>query len=246
MYRQIQRRFKIWAFVGESFASTNRILQECLLSAMLLNALMLVLTRILEGHFLTTSFVYDLTLLSNDRKQLQEALDVLAEFIHDTQQQANEKKTTSHYKGGVLANAAEVKVLGVTFKFAQWSFLLDVPEKKVESAVTMASRIRFSGMPLHLGALLNAMLVMSKAIYGIEVQDLSTESERRPRTAVSYSVWCKTGKQRSLGLQMTIPVKGHACPSATRAKVDQYSAPIVNTPRDWSDIISSLAPKEGT
>ena len=43
--------------------------------------------------FKTTSFVDDLTLMSNDRKQLQRALDVLAEFMHDTQQQVNEKKT---------------------------------------------------------------------------------------------------------------------------------------------------------
>ena len=43
--------------------------------------------------FKTTSFVDDLNLMSDDRKQLQRALDVLAEFMHDTSQQVNEKKT---------------------------------------------------------------------------------------------------------------------------------------------------------
>ena len=233
MYRQIQRRFKIGAFVGESFTSTNGILQGCSLSVMLLNALMLVLTRILEDHVQTTSFVDDLTLMSNDKKQLQKGLDVLAEFMHDTQQQVNEKKTKAfklkgelslHYKDRELANASEVKVLGVPFKFVQGSFLLEVPEIKVESAITMASRIRFSGMPFHLRALLNGMLVMSKIMYGIEVQDLSTESERRLRTAVSYSVWCKTSKERSVGLLLTLPVKGHVLDPAQAPHVRRWTS----------------------
>ena len=54
-------------------------------------------------------------------------------------QQVNEKKTkafklqgdlTLHYEGEMLANASELKVLGVSFKFVQVSFLLEVPEKR--------------------------------------------------------------------------------------------------------------------
>ena len=99
-----------------------------------------------------------------------------------------------------------------------------MPEKKVESAVTMASRIRFSGMPFHLRVLLNGMLVMSKVMYGIEVQGLSTESERRLRTAVSYSVWCKTSKERSVGLLLTLPVKGHVLDPAQAPHVRRWTS----------------------
>ena len=42
--------------------------------------------------FKTTRFVDDLTLMSNDRKQLQRALDVLAEFMHDTQTTGKRKE----------------------------------------------------------------------------------------------------------------------------------------------------------
>ena len=89
MYKQIQRRFKIGSFVSEPFVSTNGILQGCPLSVMLLNALMSVLTVLLEDHVQTTSFVDDLTLLNNDSEKLQKALDVLCVFMQDTQQKVN-------------------------------------------------------------------------------------------------------------------------------------------------------------
>ena len=151
--------------------------------------------------------------------------------MQDTQQNVNEKKTKAfkisgelelRYKGEVLMNASEVKVLGVTFNFVHGSFLLGVPQDKVESVVTMANRIRFSGMPFHLRVLLNGLLVMPKVLYGIEVQDLSTEAERRIRTAVSYSIWQKSSKERSVGLLLTLPVKGHVLDPAQAPHVRRW------------------------
>ena len=104
-----------------------------------------------------------------------------------------------YLQGKQLDVASEVKILGVVFHLAVSNFLLTVPDEKVEKAVKLAHRIRFSGMPFHLRNLLHGMLVLPKIFYGIEVQDLSTEKERRLRTAVSYSLWKKTSKERSVG-----------------------------------------------
>ena len=66
------------------------------------------------------------------------------------------------------------------------------------------------------------MLVLPKIFYGIEVQDLSAEKERRLRTAVSYSLWKKTSKERSVGLLLTIPVKGHVVDPAQGTHVRRW------------------------
>ena len=80
-------------FVGESFVSTNGILQGCHLSVMLLNALMCTLTVLLEKHVETTSFVDDLTLMCKDEGKLQRAIEILEIFMADTQQKVNASKT---------------------------------------------------------------------------------------------------------------------------------------------------------
>ena len=231
MYKQIKRRFKIGTYVGEAFVSTNGILQGCPLSVMLLNALMCTLTLCLEDHVETTSFVDDLTLMSKDVVNLQRAMDVLEEFMTDTHQKVNASKTkafklcgdlTISLQGEQVDIASEVKILGVKFHFADSNFLLTVPDDNVEKAVKLAHRIRFSGMPFHLRNLLNGMLVLPKIFYGIEVQDLSAEKERRLRTAVSYSLWKKTSKERSVGLLLTIPVKGHVVDPAQGTHVRRW------------------------
>ena len=176
------------------------------------------LTVLLEQHVETTSFVDDLTLMCKDEGKLQRAIEILEIFMADTQQKVNASKTKAfklrgelavYLQGKQLDIAIEVKILGVVFHFADSNFLLFVPDDKVEKAVKLAHRIRFSGMPFHLRNLLNGMLVLPKFFYGIEVHDLSMEKERRLRTAASYSLWKKTSKERSVGLLFTIPVKGH-------------------------------------
>ena len=71
MYQQMQRRFKLGKYVGEAIRSTNGILQECPISVMLLNAIMMVLHTALDEGITAESFVDDLTLLSVDPKVLQ-------------------------------------------------------------------------------------------------------------------------------------------------------------------------------
>ena len=218
IYSQITRRFKIGEFVGQSFKDTNGILQGCPLSVMLLNALMAVLTAKLEPNLLAESFVDDLTILNSSQEVLQEGMDVISKFVDATGQVVNLKKTktfgpnggaTIHYKGALVPEADTVKILGICWRFKSGNLDLQVDPEKVSNAIALAHRIRYAGLPFRLRYLLNCSLVMSKILYAIEIVDLPTADERKLRTAIGYSIWQKSSKQRSPGLLYTLPCKGH-------------------------------------
>ena len=218
MYTQLQRRFKIGAFVGESFRSTNGILQGCPLSVMLLNALMMVLHRVIQPHVMAESFVDDLTMLHQDVPELQTALDLLDEFMRATDQEVNASKTKGFglksephlaFRGAPLINTSAVKILGMTWKFTDGHMELRMEDRKVQSLCELAHRIRCSGLTFELRKLLLGSLVMSKFNYAIELIDITAEQERRMRTAIGYAVWKKTDKSRNPGLLFTLVCKGH-------------------------------------
>ena len=93
IYAQLHRRFKIGRYVGQAFKSTNGILQGCPLSVMLLNAIMAILSRVLQAGLTRESFVDDITLLGLTDEELQAALEVLEQFMDLTGQTVNAKKT---------------------------------------------------------------------------------------------------------------------------------------------------------
>ena len=233
MYHQIERRFKLGRYVGESFRSTNGILQGCPISVMLLNALMSVLHRAIGDDVVSESFVDDLTLLSEKSERLQKAMDVIQDFMCLTDQKVNEKKTKCFalktppeitYDGKVLANTNSVKILGVTWVFKEGYFELIVSDNKIEEMCTVAHRIRYSGISFEHRVLLCSSLIMSKILYGIEVTDFCTQRERALRTTIGYTVWAKSDKARNPGLLFTLPVKGHVCDPAQAPFVRRLNA----------------------
>ena len=233
MYDRITRRFKIGDYVGQKFKDTNGILQGCPLSVMLLNILMAVLSNVLSPHVINESFVDDLTVLTGSVENLQKATDIVHEFMNDTAQQVNQKKTYAFgpkggadvmYNGTLIPKKAEVKVLGVKWKFANGRLDLRVDDSKIQEAVATANRIRYSNLPFVLRTMLNGSLVMSKVMYGVEVLDLTPGDERRLRTAVGFSIWQKTSKQRSPGLLFTLPTKGHVVDPAQAPHVRRLLA----------------------
>ena len=228
MYSQVQRRFKIGRFVGETFRSTNGILQGCPISVMLLNALMMILHRAIGDEVTAESYVDDLTLLHESSDGLQRAMDTLADFMSLTNQQVNEKKTkvfglrdtpNIRYQGVTLGKTDTVKILGVTWCFGEGSFAVSMKEKVVENICALAHRIRCAGLPFHLRVLLCGSLLMSKILYGIEVVDMTTMQERALRSSIVQAIWGKSDRARNPGLLFTIPVKGHVC--------DPVQAPMV-------------------
>ena len=233
MYDRITRRFKIGDYVGKTFKDTNGILQGCPLSVMLLNLLMMVLSNVLSPHVINESFVDDLTVLTGSVENLQKATDAVHEFMVDTAQKVNQKKTYAFgpkggadvlYNGTLIPKKAEVKVLGVKFRFDNGRLDLRVEDAKVRDAIATANRIRYSNLPFVLRTMLNGSLVMSKVLYGVEVQDLTPGDERRLRTAVGFSIWQKTSKQRSPGLLFTLPTKGHVVDPAQAPHVRRLMA----------------------
>ena len=233
MYERMTRRFKIGKFVGESFKDTNGILQGCPLSVMLLNILMAVLSNILTPLVANESFVDDLTVLSECKHKLQTAANLIREFNQDTGQKVNLKKTYSFgpkggadiwYEGSLIPKKTEVKVLGVVWRFDGGRLNLEVDSKKVQEGIETANRIRYSMLPFAIRTILNGSLVMAKIMYGIEVQDLKPGDERRLRTAIGFSVWQKTSKQRSPGLLFTLVTKGHVIDPAQTPHVRRLMA----------------------
>ena len=215
MFARIQRRFKIGGYVGEAFKDTNGILQGCPLSVMLLNVLMAVLTAVLKEKVRNESYVDDLTLLSSNRIAIQQAMDLIGDFMNDTRQTVNLKKTKAFgtrcdedfaCEGRKVEYVDSVKILGTVLGFVDGRMSFSIQEGKVDAAVALANRIRFTPFPFHIRCLLVGSLVMSRILYGIEILDLSTSQERLLRTAVGCCIWNKNSKERSPGLLLTLTV----------------------------------------
>ena len=233
MYNQVQRRFKIGRFVGEAFRSTNGILQGCPISVMLLNALMMILHRAVGEDVTAESYVDDLTLLDVNNANLQRAMDVVADFMGLTDQQVNKKKTKCfglravpviRYQGTTLGETNSVKILGVTWSFADGFFVVNLKDKTVEEMCSLAHRIRCAGLPFHLRVRLCGSLLMPKVLYGIEVVDMTSTQERILRSSIVHAIWGKSDRARNPGLLFTIPVKGHVCDPAQAPFVRRLNA----------------------
>ena len=130
MYAVLKRRLKMKVYLGEPFRGTNGIMQGDLLSCMVLNGLVSVLSNFLDRDsrkLVNQSYVDDMTLLISDERQLQHDFDKLMVFLTDTKQEINIKKT---YVFGVNSPAPKInvidkfllekefiKILGVIFGF---------------------------------------------------------------------------------------------------------------------------------
>ena len=233
MYKAIQRRFKIGSFVGEAFKDTNGILQGCPLSVMLLNALMAVLSSALKDKVQGESYVDDLTVLSPMKESVQQALDVIFDFMADTAQKVNLKKTKAFgtknednfmYDGKAVEYVNKVKILGAVLRFTEERMNFTMEDTKVDAAVSLCNRIRYTPFPFHMRCLLVSSLVMSRVLYGSEILDMNASQERRLRTAVGYCIWKKSSKERSPGLLLTLTVKGHVADPAQAVHVRRLMA----------------------
>ena len=109
---------------------------------MLLNVLMAVLTAVLKEKVRNERNVDDLTLLSSNRIAIQQAMDLIGDFMNDTGQTVNLKKTKAFgtrcdedftYEGRKVEYVDSVKIL------CRMSF--SIQEGKVDAAVALANRI---------------------------------------------------------------------------------------------------------
>ena len=150
MYARIQRRFKIGGYVGEAFKDTKGIVQGCSLSVLLFNFLMAVLTAVLKEKVRNESYVEDLTLLSSNRIAIQQAMDLIGDFMNDTGQTVNLKKTKAFgtrcdedftYEGRKVEYVDSVKILGTVLGSVDGRMSFSIQEGKVDAAVALANRI---------------------------------------------------------------------------------------------------------
>ena len=194
---------------------------------------MAVLTTALKDKVRNESYVDDMTLLSSDRTALQQAMDLIEDFMADTGQKVNLKKTKAfgarceediQFEGKKVDHVDKVKILGTILSFVDGRAMFTVQDEKVDAAVALANRIRYTPFPFHMRCLLVGSLVMSRILYGVEILDLNTSQERRLRTAVGCCIWKKNSKDRSPGLLLTLTAKGHVVDPAQATHVRRLIA----------------------
>ncbi|KAJ9441380.1 Retrovirus-related Pol polyprotein from type-1 retrotransposable element R2 [Diplonema papillatum] len=96
MYRGMKRRFKLPLGVGSEFEVTNGILQGCPLSVILINALLSIVLRAVSvrvPEVSSESLADDATLFASVESELQQAVDVIAQFCALTGMRLNMTKT---------------------------------------------------------------------------------------------------------------------------------------------------------
>lgn len=230
MYANLERRFKIRGSVGEAFRATNGIMQGCPLSVLLLNAIVSVLTRVLEAHvpdIAAASYVDDITLQVRAAEKLQVVFDVLGPFLELTAQVLNAKKTylfginggrtvaIAHH-GVALQHKAVIKVLGLEFHFADGKVTYGYSRAEIEDSLSTNHRIRCLPVPWWGRTMLCGSLVVGRLAYGCEVRTLQDSQERSVRTSTTATLWAKSGIHRNPGVIFTLLSKGHAS-DATQA-----------------------------
>ena len=96
MYKGSRRRFRVGASVGQAFRLTNGSLQGCILSVVLLNALVSVLLEAVSREVKGAepqAYADDVGALMRRRRDVQKVADVTREFAILTGQQINAKKS---------------------------------------------------------------------------------------------------------------------------------------------------------
>ena len=113
---------------------------------MLLNVLLAILTIQIEDSVEAESYVDDLTIVSQDQKKLQDAMDIIHQFMTYTGQEINQKKTKTfglaggcdlRLDGKLLERTQKVKILGVVLCFKNGKVSFTVPDEKIENAITL-------------------------------------------------------------------------------------------------------------
>ena len=180
IYSQMQRRFKIQGYYGDSFVSTNGILQGRPISVMMLNAIMSIAHKIAGGDVTVISYVDDLTLLSPFSLDLQTALNELHTFMEATGQAVNRSNTNVFgigdnpdlaYNGEALEFCSSVKILGVTLCFKSSRSHFFAADDKIQGIIDTARHVRSSGLRFELRARVIGGLLGARLKYGLEILD---------------------------------------------------------------------------
>lgn len=176
-YTSMERRFKLPLGVGETFKTTNGILQGCPLSVIMINALLSIWTAAIEDKVpdaFTVSYADDAYILSRiSEEALQKGLDLTETFCALTGMALNLKKTfafgthayisTVSLNGHVFETVKEIKCLGC---WLHTSRDLRRAGLKLEEATPILHRL--SGMPLPFAtkAAIIGDSIMPSALYG--------------------------------------------------------------------------------
>ena len=227
-YKNLNRHFKVGAFIGEGFKSTNGILQGCALSVVLLNLLMHVWAEGVAAECpgaCPTCYADDASTVSKHTHELQGVLDFSSLFCTLTGMRLNLRKclswSTSQTQRALLPTlnidgesptpAQHERLLGAQMAYTgQHTAHVDVAPRFNKAGLT-TNRIEAVSLPLDAKADLFAACVIPKILFDTQIAPISKACLRGWRTRAARSIWGRGCPARSLEMLFTLVTKGHRC-----------------------------------
>eukprot|EP01060_Flectonema_neradi_P018899 TRINITY_DN2585_c0_g1_i5.p1 TRINITY_DN2585_c0_g1~~TRINITY_DN2585_c0_g1_i5.p1 ORF type:complete len:1775 (+),score=233.22 TRINITY_DN2585_c0_g1_i5:396-5720(+) len=220
VYSKLSRRFKYPNGVGETFETTNGILQGCPLSVVYFNALSSILSRVIEEEAKINpgSYADDLTLFGI-RVKLQDGVDAVTEFCDLTGQELAPSKckwfsnrernedniqmmeTTLSFDSSVDIVGCHIDMHGVTELEGRINQEIEERAKRIQS------------LPHHhkVKEQIAAASVMPKALYGTSIYNPKPESTKKLRKAMADAIFKKIRQRTKMShaMGLTLLSKGH-------------------------------------
>ena len=226
MYASLRRHFRLGGMVGESFSSTNGILQGCPLSIILLNLLMQVWATAVESETPCRARCYadDAQASATLPAHIRMALAVTADFCRLTGMKMNLPKChTWATEGDLRAELAQICVddhvlecvcsdrfLGARMAYTRQSTGNRDTAKRRHEAEAVLARIDTIPLDLDANAKLVESTVNSKILYDTAVTPLSKKELQRWRSRICTAIWGRGNPARCMKLVFTLLCRGHA------------------------------------
>ena len=227
MYEGLKRCFKTGSHVGESFRSSNGILQGCPISVLLLNMFVEVWTRAVRhevgGQCQPQAYADDVGATAATKREIDGVCRVTEVFCRLTGMRVSVGKSTvwatserqrlrmtrgCTINGRALPLVTEDRRLGAFLSYGRRKARSRI-QRTLEQCRRMCDRVGNLPLPLMPRAQIIATLVLPKALYACGVTPPAKEDLRRLRAAVAKGIWGQRNRWRANEALVTLVVPGH-------------------------------------
>ena len=228
MYTGLKRRFKVGSHVGQSFSSSNGILQGCPISVLLLNMFVEVWTRAVReevgGSCEPQAYADDVGATAKHKHEIVGVCRVTDIFSKLTGMSVHVKKSTVWATDPTLrqqlTRACEIdgQFLPLVTQDRRLGAFLSYNRRRVQTRISrtleecrrMCQRVELLPLPLMLRAQVISSLVLPKALYACGVSPPSKRDLRSLRGAVAKAIWGQGNRWRANEALFTLVVAGHS------------------------------------
>ena len=212
--------------MGESFTSTNGILQGCPLSVVLLNMMIHIWVEVIgEKVPLANPSAYadDLSAIAATAREIRQILHHTQRFCELTGMMisagksgvwATSRSLRTALQGTCVANG---EVIPLIFEERNLGAFVSFTKRKCKSRIAHTEKAckeiieRICGLKLHLEARshLVAAMVLPKALYAAGVSAPNKEHLNRLRACCAKAVWGQSNRWRAVEVMFCLLTKGH-------------------------------------